>query len=112
MCVLITQGEGSIGEPRRAVVTSSWDDGHPLDLRVADLLARCGVKGTYYVPGSGTPGEVYNVSGGVEITNREIIVTILSCLDLDDSRVRYVADRPGHDRRYAVEATKITRETG
>lgn len=60
----------------------------------------------------GTPGEVYNISGGVELTNREIIDTILSCLDMDDSRVRYVADRPGHDRRYAMEATKITRETG
>lgn len=45
-----TQREGSIAESRRAVATSSWDDGHPLDLRVADLLARCGVKGTCYVP--------------------------------------------------------------
>jgi peptidoglycan/xylan/chitin deacetylase (PgdA/CDA1 family) len=41
----------TIAEPeRRSVVTTSWDDGHPLDLRVADLLARYGFTGTFYVP--------------------------------------------------------------
>ena len=35
---------------RKAIVTTSWDDGHPLELRVADLLARYGMKGTFYVP--------------------------------------------------------------
>ena len=35
---------------RKAIVTTSWDDGHPLDLRVVDLLARYGIKGTFYVP--------------------------------------------------------------
>jgi peptidoglycan/xylan/chitin deacetylase (PgdA/CDA1 family) len=40
-----------IAEPQfRCVVTTSWDDGHPLDLRVADLLARYGLSGTFYVP--------------------------------------------------------------
>ena len=37
---------------RRCVITTSWDDGHPLDLRVAELLAECGLAGTFYVPRS------------------------------------------------------------
>ena len=35
---------------RRAVMTTSWDDGHPLDMKLADLLARYGLKGTFYIP--------------------------------------------------------------
>jgi len=36
--------------PQNAIVTTSWDDGHPLDLRLAEMLARYGVRGTFYVP--------------------------------------------------------------
>ena len=60
----------------------------------------------------GTPGEIYNVSGGVELTTREVVDAILAALDLDQSLVRYVADRPGHDRRYAMHASKLEREIG
>ena len=61
----------------------------------------------------GTPGEVYNVGGNNEITNRRITETILRLMDKPwDEFVTYVKDRPGHDRRYAIDASKIKRELG
>ena len=59
----------------------------------------------------GTAGEVYNISAGVAKTNRDLLDQILELLGVDSSRIRYVADRPGHDRRYALDATKIARHT-
>lgn len=69
---------------------------------------------------AGKPGEVYNISGFNEKTNLEIVQMICKLLDemasdSDGSYARfitYVQDRPGHDRRYAIDATKIHRELG
>jgi dTDP-glucose 4,6-dehydratase len=59
----------------------------------------------------GTFGEVYNIGGNNEIPNRRITETILKEMGKDwDESVQYVKDRPGHDRRYAIDATKIKRE--
>jgi dTDP-glucose 4,6-dehydratase len=60
----------------------------------------------------GKPGEVYNVGGNNERTNIEITDYILKALGKPDSLKRYVTDRPGHDRRYAIDSTKIRRELG
>lgn len=60
----------------------------------------------------GRDGEVYNVGGRNEKTNLEITKLILSELGKKDDLVKYVTDRPGHDRRYAIDATKIERELG
>jgi len=61
----------------------------------------------------GTPGEVYNIGGNNEITNRKITETILREMGRNwDESVQYVKDRPGHDRRYAIDAGKIKRELG
>ncbi|MDB5289386.1 MAG: rfbB [Phycisphaerales bacterium] len=61
----------------------------------------------------GTPGEVYNIGGNNEITNRKITEVILKEMGADwDKSVQYVKDRPGHDRRYAIDASKIKRELG
>src|SRR5688500_14120498 len=58
-------------------------------------------------------GEAYNVGGNNEMTNREITETILREMNKPwDKYVKYVQDRPGHDRRYAIDATKIKRELG
>jgi dTDP-glucose 4,6-dehydratase len=58
-------------------------------------------------------GEVYNVGGNNEITNRVITETILREMNKPwDQFVTYVKDRPGHDRRYAIDATKIKNELG
>lgn len=58
----------------------------------------------------GVMGEVYNIGGNNEKANIEIIKLILDELGRDESRIRYVQDRPGHDRRYAIDNSKITRE--
>jgi dTDP-glucose 4,6-dehydratase len=70
---------------------------------------------------AGTPGEVYNVGGNSEKTNLEVVDTLCALLDerLPDSPYRphaglktFVTDRPGHDRRYAIDASKLKRELG
>ncbi len=60
----------------------------------------------------GQPGEVYNIGSGNEHNNMEITSLILSTLDKPESLIRFVADRPGHDRRYALDSSKIERELG
>jgi dTDP-glucose 4,6-dehydratase len=61
---------------------------------------------------AGRSGEVYNVGGNNEKTNLEVITTILDALGKPHSLIKYVQDRPGHDRRYAIDASKIRRELG
>lgn len=58
----------------------------------------------------GTVGEVYNVGGNNEIENIEIVKHILNHLEKPHSLINYVKDRLGHDRRYAIDASKIERE--
>jgi dTDP-glucose 4,6-dehydratase len=57
----------------------------------------------------GTPGEIYNIGGNCERTNIYITKTILKLLNKPTSLITYVKDRPGHDRRYALNISKITR---
>lgn len=58
----------------------------------------------------GEPGNVYNVGGGTEMTNLDLVRRILKIMDRPDSLIRHVEDRKGHDRRYAVDYSKIQRE--
>ncbi|CAH8719266.1 dTDP-glucose 4,6-dehydratase [Paenibacillus thiaminolyticus] len=60
----------------------------------------------------GRGGEVYNIGGNNERTNIHIVRTILEQLGKPDSLIKYVEDRLGHDRRYGIDATKITTELG
>ena len=60
----------------------------------------------------GKAGEVYNVGGGNERANIDITKKILAILGKPDSLIKYVKDRPGHDRRYAIDSTKIACELG
>ncbi|MCH5274151.1 MAG: dTDP-glucose 4,6-dehydratase [Lachnospiraceae bacterium] len=60
----------------------------------------------------GRPGEVYNIGGHNEHTNLFVIKTILHALEKPESLISFVADRPGHDRRYAIDPAKITKELG
>lgn len=60
----------------------------------------------------GKPGEVYNIGGNSEKTNTEITHIILKELGKPVSLIQYVKDRPGHDRRYAIDCTKICKEIG
>jgi dTDP-glucose 4,6-dehydratase len=60
----------------------------------------------------GVPGEVYNIGGNNEYPNIEIVKRVLAELGKPESLIEYVKDRPGHDRRYAIDASKIERELG
>jgi len=60
----------------------------------------------------GKPGEVYNIGGGNEKTNLDITRLLLAELGRDESFIQYVKDRPGHDRRYAIDSAKARRELG
>jgi len=60
----------------------------------------------------GRPGEVYNIGGNNERTNNEIVHLIVEKLGVSKDLIKYVADRPGHDRRYAIDPTKIMTELG
>lgn len=60
----------------------------------------------------GINGEVYNIGGNNERTNIQIVQTILRELGKPETLIQYVKDRPGHDRRYGIDATKITKELG
>jgi dTDP-glucose 4,6-dehydratase len=57
-------------------------------------------------------GEVYNVGASQEFTNIYVARTVLKLLGKDESMIRYVEDRPGHDRRYAIDSSKIEAELG
>jgi dTDP-glucose 4,6-dehydratase len=58
----------------------------------------------------GRPGEVYNVGSGHEKTNLEVVRAILSLMGKPESLIKFVKDRPGHDRRYSIDCSKIRRE--
>lgn len=60
----------------------------------------------------GRVGEIYNIGGHNERTNLEVVKTILRILDKPESLITYVTDRPGHDRRYAIDPAKIETELG
>lgn len=60
----------------------------------------------------GVDGEVYNIGGNNEKANIEIVKLIIKSLDKSEDLIKYVKDRPGHDRRYAIDNTKITTELG
>ncbi len=60
----------------------------------------------------GTPGQVYNVGGRCEKTNLEMTRLLLDILGKPASLIRHVADRLGHDRRYAIDCSKIEKELG
>lgn len=80
-------------------------------------------KALYTAVTQGTPGEIYNIGGHNEKTNLEVVTTLCGILDelrpdhpegIDqyEQLITYVDDRPGHDQRYAIDASKIKRELG
>ena len=69
-------------------------------------------QGIQLVVDGGKSGEIYNIGGGTELTNRELTTLILDAFDHGEEMVLPVADRLGHDRRYSVDWSKINRELG
>ncbi|AWT45268.1 MULTISPECIES: dTDP-glucose 4,6-dehydratase [Streptomyces] len=71
------------------------------------------VQGIDLVRTKGRPGEIYNIGGGTELSNRELTALLLDACGADwETSVEHVADRAGHDRRYSVDCAKIRRELG
>jgi dTDP-glucose 4,6-dehydratase len=64
------------------------------------------------VRSGGRPGEVYNIGGGTELSNRELTELLLRHTNSDWDMVEMVTDRLGHDRRYSVDIAKISTELG
>jgi len=60
---------------------------------------------------NGRTGEVYNITAWNEITNKTIVEKILELLGKSHDLIEYVGDRPGHDRRYSIDSSKIQKET-
>ncbi|MEV6569375.1 dTDP-glucose 4,6-dehydratase [Streptomyces kronopolitis] len=70
------------------------------------------VQGIELVRTGGRPGEVYNIGGGTELSNRELTDLLLETCGASPAMIEYVADRKGHDRRYSVNWGKIHTELG
>ncbi len=70
------------------------------------------VRGVDLVLRNGKIGETYCLGGQAEVPNIEIVKTLLSLLGKEESLIEYVKDRPGHDRRYAMNIAKAQRELG
>ena len=60
----------------------------------------------------GELGEIYNITSWNEITNRTIVEKILSLMEKPNAMIEYVGDRPGHDKRYSIDSSKIQNEIG
>lgn len=115
--VLVTRGSNNFGPyqyPEKLIpffITNAMDD-IPLPvygdgMQVRDwiyVLDHC--EGIDTVLHKGDPGQVYNVGGGNERTNMEITKLILSTIGKPETLIRYVTDRPGHDRRYSIDCAR------
>jgi dTDP-glucose 4,6-dehydratase len=69
-------------------------------------------RGIYRVLTNGKSGEIYNIGGGRELTNKELTSIILEKMGFDEASIDYVQDRPGHDHRYSVNIRKIVDNLG
>jgi dTDP-glucose 4,6-dehydratase len=69
-------------------------------------------EGIQLVAAGGRAGEVYHIGGGTELTNKELTARLLDACDSGWDMVEPVADRKGHDRRYALDISKISNELG
>lgn len=69
-------------------------------------------NGIHRVLENGRAGEIYNIGGGTELTNKELTSLLLDACDVNWDRVNYVDDRKGHDLRYSVDITKISNALG
>lgn len=116
--VMVTRGSNTFGPnqyPEKLIplfVTNAIED-QPLPLYGDGLQQRDWLsvqdhcEGIACVLAKGEPGQVYNIGVGEERPNRDVAETILGVLGKPLSLIRHVTDRPGHDRRYALDCGKI-----
>ncbi len=118
--VIITRASNNYGPnqfPEKVIplfITNAIDE-HPLPLYGDGLNVRDWLHVTDHCRAidllikAGEPGEVYNVGGGNEVRNIDLTKRILQLVGRPESLIQPVADRPGHDRRYALDTTKLRR---
>ena len=116
--VIITRGSNTFGPyqfPEKLIplmTTNALDDG-PLPIYGDGLQRRDWIYALDHALGiliageKGTPGEAYNVGGGNERFNKDVVFDILRLLGKPESLIKHVEDRAGHDRRYALNFNKI-----
>jgi dTDP-glucose 4,6-dehydratase len=114
----ITRGANTYGAnqyPEKLIplfVTNALD-GEPLPVYGDGRQTRDWLHATDHCAGielvlrEGAPGEVYNVGGGEELENGDVTRRILDLTGRDESLIRHVEDRPGHDRRYSLDSSKL-----
>lgn len=120
LATVITRGSNTLGPnqyPEKAIplfVTNALDD-QPLPIygdgkQVRDwLYVEDHCEAIRLVLDRGQPGEAYNVGAGNECENLDVALKILSLLGKPDDLMHHVPDRPGHDRRYSLDTTKLGR---
>ena len=120
--VLITRASNNYGPyhfPEKLIplmIANAFED-QPLPvygdgMQVRDwLYVEDHCRGIRAVLEKGRDGEIYNIGGNRSLPNLEVVRTILSLTGKPESLIRYVTDRPGHDRRYALSSEKLMRET-
>ncbi len=123
MPVIVTRCSNNYGpyqfpEKLLPLMIANAVDGKPLPvygdgLNVRDwLFVRDHCMAIDTVIGRGTAGELYNIGGNNEWKNIDIVRLLLRLLGKPESLIRFVKDRPGHDRRYAIDASRIRKELG
>lgn len=121
--VLVTRASNNYGPyqfPEKLIplMISNALAGKPLPvygdgLQVRDwLYVEDHCRGILSVLRRGRTGEIYNIAGNASLPNLDVIRKILAATGKPESLIRYVTDRPGHDRRYALTSAKLIRETG
>ena len=76
------------------------------------MVARDHNRGVEAIIKKGRAGETYCLGGGGELTNLALAKKILSLMGEPEDKIKFVADRPGHDFRYAIDSTKAKQELG
>jgi dTDP-glucose 4,6-dehydratase len=115
---VITRGSNNSGPnqyPEKLIplFTTNLLDGEPVPVYGDGMQVRDWIHvedhctGIWTAMTSGEAGEVYNVGGGNEVPNLEITNRLLEFTGRDESLIRHVQDRPGHDRRYALDTTRL-----
>ena len=123
MPVMVTRASNNYGPyhfPEKLIplMISNALDGKPLPVygdgqQIRDwLYVEDHCRGIRFVLEKGAEGEIYNIGGNCSLTNIEVVKRILAATGRDESLIQYVADRPGHDRRYALSSEKLMRATG
>ena len=123
LSVMVTRCSNNYGPrqfPEKVIplFVTNLKDGHKVPLYGDGLNVRDWLhvddhcRGVLLVLESGRAGEIYNIGGGTELTNRDLTDRLLALCGRDTSMIEPVTDRLGHDRRYSVDCSKIKDELG